>query len=328
MVEKIYEKPEIYRIDIPLPNNPLKNLNSYVVKTEKENLIIDTGFDMPECLEAMQAGIRELDLDMAKTSFYLTHLHSDHTGLMNRLGNGQTKIYMGEIEYNYFKRTLSGEIRQKANNLFLAEGFPEEDLSLQVKKNPAFVYAPKKVFEAITLKDKETFLVGDLEFECVLVPGHTPGNTCLYLKSEKIMFLGDHILMHISPNITNWPDVENSLNDYLVSLDKIANYDIKLGLPAHRQNDVGVYERIGQLKKHHQERLQSIMDILKQKDYQTGYEIAGQLKWSLSGKSWETCPVSQKWFATGETLSHLDYLLHKKLIIKVEKDGSYSYRIR
>jgi glyoxylase-like metal-dependent hydrolase (beta-lactamase superfamily II) len=142
------------------------------------------------------------------------------------------------------------------------------------------------------------------------------------------MFLGDHILMHISPNITNWPDVENSLNDYLVSLDKIAKYDIKLGLPAHRQNDVGVYERIGQLKKHHEERLQSILDILKQKDYQTAYEIAGQLKWSLSGKTWETCPVSQKWFATGETLAHLDYLLHKKLIVKVEKDGCYFYRIR
>ena len=57
MYEKIYSNPDIYKIYVPLPNNPLKNLNSYVVKTENKNLIIDTGFNMPECYEALTEGL-------------------------------------------------------------------------------------------------------------------------------------------------------------------------------------------------------------------------------------------------------------------------------
>jgi hypothetical protein len=32
----------LYRIIVPLPNSPLKDLNSYVIKGEDRNLIIDT----------------------------------------------------------------------------------------------------------------------------------------------------------------------------------------------------------------------------------------------------------------------------------------------
>ena len=34
----------IYTIPVPLPNNPLRSLNSYVIKGEDRNLLIDTGF--------------------------------------------------------------------------------------------------------------------------------------------------------------------------------------------------------------------------------------------------------------------------------------------
>ncbi len=44
MIKQIFKQPEIYQLNIPLPNNPLKNLNCYVVKTAGGNLVIDTGF--------------------------------------------------------------------------------------------------------------------------------------------------------------------------------------------------------------------------------------------------------------------------------------------
>ena len=34
----------LYRIEVPLPNSPLKELNSYIIKGDDRNLIIDTGF--------------------------------------------------------------------------------------------------------------------------------------------------------------------------------------------------------------------------------------------------------------------------------------------
>ena len=50
--------PNLYRIEIPLPESPLKYLNSYVIKADKRNLIIDTGLDRTECFEVMQAGLK------------------------------------------------------------------------------------------------------------------------------------------------------------------------------------------------------------------------------------------------------------------------------
>ena len=81
MLTKIYENPAVYRVDVPLPDNPLKNLNCYVVQDSGETLIIDTGFNRKECLDALLEGLAELDADWEKTNLFLTHLHADHTGL-------------------------------------------------------------------------------------------------------------------------------------------------------------------------------------------------------------------------------------------------------
>ena len=53
MIEEVW--PNIFRMEIPLPANPLKAINSYVVKGGDRFLIIDTGMNRPECLGAMQS---------------------------------------------------------------------------------------------------------------------------------------------------------------------------------------------------------------------------------------------------------------------------------
>lgn len=42
MVEQVL--PRIYHICVPLVGNPLKELNSYLIKDDGRNLLIDTGF--------------------------------------------------------------------------------------------------------------------------------------------------------------------------------------------------------------------------------------------------------------------------------------------
>lgn len=71
----------IYSIFVPLPGNPLKNLNAYLIKSESgRNLLIDTGFRQDECRQALLAGLDELGVSMENTDIFLTHMHSDHTG--------------------------------------------------------------------------------------------------------------------------------------------------------------------------------------------------------------------------------------------------------
>ena len=70
MYEKVYSNPDVYKIFVPLPDNPLQNLNCFVVKCGKENLIIDTGFNRPECEQAIMEGLKELDVDINTSVLY------------------------------------------------------------------------------------------------------------------------------------------------------------------------------------------------------------------------------------------------------------------
>ena len=60
----------IYTFPIVLPNNPLKWLNCYVVSSGGRNLLIDTGFNRPECREALLDGMRQLGLTADNTDIF------------------------------------------------------------------------------------------------------------------------------------------------------------------------------------------------------------------------------------------------------------------
>lgn len=323
LVEQVYSRPDIYKINVPLPRNPLKNLNSYVIKTPEKNLIIDTGFNLPESKDALFTGLAELEIDMAKTEIYATHLHADHTGLIGDLALEDTVIYMTMTDY-----MLVGNFAynwDEAERKMLAEGFPLAELEANRDYNPARKYTVNEPFNICAVDEGDKIQVGPYVLRVISVPGHTPGNTCLYMENEKILFSGDHILFDISPNITTWMGMEDALGQYLGSLKKIREMDIRLAFPAHRRNDINVYERIEQLLAHHDKRLERTLESVKNYPGATSYDIAGKLQWSMRGRKWEEAPVFQKWFAVGETSAHLDHLIVSGKVKRELREGIYSY---
>ena len=70
---------------------------------------------------------------------------------------------------------------------------------------------------------------------------------------------------------------------------------------------------------HHVIRLNQIVDYLKQHPLATSYEIAGGLTWSMRGRRWKDAPNRQKWFAVGETLAHISYLMEEGRIRRIEE---------
>lgn len=315
MIKKVYTNPDIFSIDVPLPDNPLKNLNCYIIRANDETLIIDTGFSRPECLEAMQNGLRELNVEWDKTSLFLTHLHADHVGLATILTKDKNcPIYMGKIDYDYFVRGYDGNYWIDTEESYEKQGLPHECTEALRNTNPARSFAPSGTFDAITMEDGDKITIGEFEFTTILVKGHTPGQMCLYLESEELMFTADHILFDITPNITSWLGIKDSLGDYIESLYSIRKFKVKTALPAHRKNEKNMYERIDEILAHHKIRLQEAYDIIQEEPNLNAYEIAARMKWSMRGKSWEEFPLTQRWFAVGETISHLDYLLLRGFI--------------
>ena len=314
MIEEIFTN--LYKIDIPLPKNPLKAINSYVIKASERNLIIDTGWNQDECMNAMLAGLRELGVDIKKTDFFITHLHSDHLGLVSTLAPDTSKIFFNQPDADRFN---SGIRLNDFVNFARLNGFPEDELQAAIQSHPGFKYRSKAHLDFHILKEDDTISIGDYLFRCVETLGHTWGHMCLYEPNKKIFVAGDHILNYITPNIQLWSDDRNPLKEYLASLDKVYGLDIELVLPGHRSIFRNCKERIQELKYHHQKRLDEIISIL-EKGSQNAFQIASQMSWEIIYDSWDLFPVTQKWFAIGEAISHLKYLEEKK-IIQREMEG-------
>lgn len=320
MAEQVFHHPDIYRIDIPLTGNPLKNLNCYVIIDGGESLVIDTGFRNEECLNVLMDGLRELGISPERTKLFVTHLHSDHAGLAQYFDCPDTRIYMGRTEHQYLRKLMSGAIRGVRERLYLAEGYPPEKYYEADNKNPARVYMPNREFAVTELGDGDEIRVGSVKVTALEMPGHTPGLMCCYLEKEKIMFTSDHVLFDITPNITNWPEMTDPLGCYLKNLDRILEYEVEYAFPAHRNlSDKTLRQRAEEIKEHHRKRLEEILKMI-QKQPAGAYDIAAGLTWSMRGKDWEQAPEKQKWFAVGETLSHLEYLMEKGRVIKQQRE--------
>ncbi len=326
MIETISLKPEIYKINIPLKGNALRNLNCYVLKSNGKSLVIDTGFNTEDCKEHLIQGLKELDLELSDTALFFTHLHSDHTGLAEVFAEKNCQMYMGEKEFTYWKYTKDIRYWEYMDKLYIDEGFPIDVLEAQKNVNPARVSGARKAFPVTTVKDGSTIQIGDITLECLEVPGHTPGHICLYLRESRIMFLGDHVLYDITPNVSEWAGMKNSLGHYLSSLRKVKNYEIELALPAHRGgNEKPVFQRIDEIILHHEKRLEETRQILREHKMLTAYEVASYMKWSLHGATWETAPRQQHWFAMGEARTHLAYLEEEGSIGIKNIDGKKVY---
>lgn len=323
MAEKIAEG--LYRIGVPLPGNPLKELNSYFIRGQERDLLIDTGFRLDECREALKAGLEELGADAEHMDVLLTHLHADHAGIAGEIAGKSSKIYMACSDLEILKKAIGGIPYKVHFRRFYEEGFPVDILESTYKNNVTMDYGVGVIDERYkALQDGETITVGSYTLKTIMVPGHTPGNAMFWVEDKKIMFTGDHVLFDISPNITAWRNVADSLGDYMESLRAVRNYPVTLALPGHRKP--GDYQsRIDELLIHHERRLKDAADWIRETPGMNAYEIAGLMRWKIRARNWEEFPAVQKRYAVGECMSHLDYLCLRGLIERKQVDGTWRY---
>ena len=296
--------PNLFRLKIPLPESPLKYLNSYIIRDSERSLIIDTGLNRRECLDAMQAGLRHIGIDLTKADLFITHLHADHFGLVAKLATDSTSVLFSRPEKEIMESWEGFEamIRYAGRN-----GFPENELRAALDKHPGAKYGSDWIPELKVLEDGDRIHVGEYRFDCISTPGHTMGHICLYEPDKKLLVSGDHILIDITPNIQCWSDVQNPLKHYLASLDKVAGVQVDLVLPGHRRLIEDHRARIEELKNHHASRLAEVLVILGE-GAMTAFEVASHMSWDLKCDHWNDFPVAQRWFATGEAIAHLRLL--------------------
>lgn len=309
--EEIYSN--LYMIKIPIPKNPLKATNSYIIKDRNRNLVIDTGICQNETIDIMRMGLKELDVNLKETDFFITHIHSDHLDLALNLAPDSSKIFFNKLDTDNLIhcKTWNNELR----NIAAICGFPQSRLQKIIDRYGWDRYLELDPKRFTILREENKIDVGGFHFKCMDTPGHSRGHMCLYEPDKKILIAGDHILDDITPNIPLFSYEENPLRDYLQSLDKVFNLDIELALPGHRGFIKDCKRRIKELKNHHRIRIDEILYEL-ENNRKDAFYIASKITWDMKGDSWELSPMHQKLFATLETIAHLKYLEEEGLIQK------------
>ena len=291
------------------------------------NLLIDTGLPRRESREDLLAGMKELSLTPENTDVFITHMHLDHIGnapLLKRLGY---RVLISRLDYEMFcrgERTMWREAIGRIKD----EGTPVSLIREALGESQDMVFMPTHL-EPDALEDGDVLTYGGYRFTCVLTPGHSIGHMCLYEKQEKILFLGDHILFDISPNISIWEGFEDPLGSYMKSLRKVETLEVRTALAGHRRADAArLRARAEEIRIHHEQRLGEIEAQLAAQPGLTGFDLTRRLRWAGQESGWDRFPIDQKYFAVCESLAHLDHLvLTGRVLQERNGEGHFAYRL-
>ena len=183
--------PGIYRIELPLPRNPLKALNAYLVRGEGRHLLVDTGFNRAECREALFASLEALGLELRELDLFITHLHSDHCGLAAELAAaGSGLVYASPGDGAAINLAGAGEefwlelLRAMARH-----GCSGELLEDMATGHPGKRFAPCGRIDFTAAREGDVLRYGAYALRVLSVPGHTPEHLALYEPSRRLFFL-------------------------------------------------------------------------------------------------------------------------------------------
>jgi glyoxylase-like metal-dependent hydrolase (beta-lactamase superfamily II) len=84
------------------------------------------------------------------------------------------------------------------------------------------------------LEDGQKVVIGELEFEVIFTPGHSPGGVSFYFEKEKVLFSGDTLFKGTHGNISFPTSNQEDMRDSLLRLMKLPN-DVRV-YPGHMED--------------------------------------------------------------------------------------------
>jgi glyoxylase-like metal-dependent hydrolase (beta-lactamase superfamily II) len=296
------------RIVVPTPF-AVGPANVYVT-TAPPFTLIDTGTNTPETERALLAGLSEAGVPPERIErIVITHGHPDHYGLAPRIrGLSGAPVLVGRADV---PKVLSDRsILHATGRLLLGEGMPIETLMEMGsrERSSEFRDLHPAVDGVIPLDGGETLEFDGFELRVLHLPGHTAGHVCLFDAASGVLFSGDTLLLHITPNPLLEPDPADpserrrSLLEYAATLDRLASMSLERVFPGHGPPIEDPHALIEAMRAHHRERAADLESRLTPEGA-TAWELANQLFPSLAG--------FDNFLAVSEVVGHMDLLVEE-----------------
>ncbi len=176
------------------------NSNTYLINGSKK-ILIDPGHDhlfgnVKDHLSKLSITLQDIDLIL------LTHGHPDHVEAVRGFTNSHALIALHEAELDFFKKL--------APHYGAAMGNPK--------------------FEPQILLREGVLQVGDMNFQIIHAPGHSPGSICIYWPQEKALLTGD-VIFYQGIGRTDLPGGDgHALKE---SIRRLSNLEVEHLLPGH-----------------------------------------------------------------------------------------------
>ena len=312
--------PGVLWLSMPLPM-ALGHINVWALADGDGWTLVDTGMHTPDTTAAWQHAFTHSLGNRPVRRVICTHMHPDHVGTAGWLTRQfDCPLWMTRLEYVTCRMLVADthrEAPEDAVRFYRAAGWDEvaiQDYKARFGGFGKSIYALPDSFRRV--RDEEEISIGMHRWYALIGRGHSPEHLCLHCPELKLMISGDQVLPRISSNVSVFPTEPEAdpLDDWLSSIDDIARRvpDDLLVLPSHNEPFRGLHARLARLKARHEEGLERLLETLREPKRVIDL-------FALMFRR----PVRKELLilATGETLAHLNYLMHRGLVAREFVDG-------
>ena len=302
----------IHPVVIPLGNHDLITINCYLLGKGPLTLI-DTGPKFSGGLELIRKGAEDLGCRLQDIDrIIITHGHMDHFGLVKMLQEeiGRPVICFIHPQDRYrvlAENKKEGTWSKEAESFMARMDMPATEIRKIGERFDFLNALSDPIEDPQFMKEGDEFRGEGYHLTLIHTPGHSPGNCCLYESHQKVLFSGDHIIKHLTPNPIlemdrrNLPDPEyQSLREYMKSLNKLTNMEVRYVFPGHGEYLTDLKGIIASYGEHHRQRMNLVWEALRRKPRPVFHII---------DEVFPYVPPEDVFFAVSEIYVHLEILM-------------------
>ncbi|HEX9812743.1 MAG TPA: MBL fold metallo-hydrolase [Burkholderiales bacterium] len=313
----------VHWIRMPLPF-ALDHINLWLLRDGDGWTLVDTGFGTTATKRLWEQIIADRLDGRPVTRIIVTHLHPDHLGLAAWLAERfGVEIWMTQTEFTMAHAIWAGQggdVLARLAQLYRRHGLPESQVAMIAGCAGAYRLAvPLLPASFRRLAAGDTVTIDDHPWRVIVGHGHSPEHAALYCEPLRVLISGDMVLPKITTNVSVAPAEPDGdpLRMFLDSLKRFgALPEDTLVLPSHGAVFHGLHQRLAQLREHHAQRFDIVLGACAEP------RSAPELLPYLFKREFDAHQLS---FAMGETIAHLNYLMHSKRLQRIDETDRYRF---
>jgi glyoxylase-like metal-dependent hydrolase (beta-lactamase superfamily II) len=308
---------------MPLPFS-LNHINLYLLRHGDGWVAVDTGMNTPQTREVWEQVFSQVFAGQPLLAVICTHFHTDHSGVAGWLAERfrcPVLMTVAEFQSLHHGAPTATEADWMFVDFYERAGFDREMAQALLPVIQAGNFRPAWLTGFRRLLDGGRLNIGGRSWQVIVGRGHSPEHACLFAADDGLLISGDQVLPRITSTVSVQPTEPDAdpLRDWLTSIERLRGVpDQVLVLPAHERPFYNLHQRLDQLRDHHQNHLQVLLEACEAPC--TARELMALLFKKLSGRFDEL-------MAIGETLAHVNYLMAEgELVREVQGAGPDRYR--